>query len=157
MGGDMTTISQVVTALAAVLDDIDGVDVVDTTGYDAAITTRDVALIIPPFEQASSYRWLTHQQGATPDVQSHLVRCEFWCKWAGTTTAAAATRARTVEAAIGPALMADVTLGDVVTTIGLMDEAGNVSMGITTRVDDVRYRDNVFYRVIAEIPVLILS
>ena len=43
----MTTISQVVTALAGVLDGITGVDVVDLTGYDAAITTQDVALIIP--------------------------------------------------------------------------------------------------------------
>lgn len=152
----MTTISQVVTALSGVLDGITGVDVVDTTGYDAAITTRDVALIIPPFDQASMYGFMTHRQTGTPDWQTHIVRCEFWCKVV-TTIAAAATRARTVEAAIVTTLLNDPTLGGVVTTIATTEDGENYSAVVRTRVEDVKYRDMPFYRVIAEIPVLILN
>lgn len=153
----MTTISQVVTALAGVLDGITGVDVVDTTGYDAAITTQDVALIIPPFEQMSGYGFMTHHQTGDPTWQSHVVRCEFWCKWT-TSNTQAATRARTVEAAIVAALLADQTLGGVVTGIGVIDDSLTLaSTEVRTRVEDVKYRDVAFYRVIAEIPVYILA
>lgn len=152
----MTTISQVVTALAGVLDGITGVDVVDTTGYDGAITTQDVALIIPPFEQMSMYGFMTHDQSGNPDWQTHVVRCEFWCKIVSS-VATAATRARTVEAAIVSTLMADVTLGGVITGIMTTEDGETFSAVVRTRVEDVRYRDSVFYRVIAEIPVLILS
>ena len=150
----MTTISQVVTALAAVLDDITGVDVVDTTGYDAAVTTRDTALIIPPFEQASMYGINTHSTYVA--FQTHMVRCEFWCK-VTTTVAAAATRARTVEAAITAALLVDPTLGGVVSDIATTDDGDTFYRVVRTRVEDVRFRDVAFYRVIAEIPVLILN
>jgi hypothetical protein len=152
----MTTISQVVTALAAVLDDITGVDVVDTTGYDAAITTRDVALIIPPFDQASMYGFMTHEQSGDPNWQTHVIRCEFWCKVTGS-IATAATRARTVEAAIVSTLLVDQTLGGVITAIASTEDGETISSVVRTRVDDVIYRDVPFYRVIAEIPVLILN
>lgn len=153
----MTTISQVVTALAGVLDGITGVDVVDTTGYDAAITTQDVALIIPPFEQQSMYGFGTHDQSGAPVWQTHIVRCEFWCKWT-TSNSQAATRARTVEAAIVSALLVDQTLGGVVTGIGTIDDSMMLSSAaLKTRVEDIKYRDVAFYRVIAEIPVFILS
>lgn len=152
----MTTISQVVTALAGVLDGITGVDVVDLTGYDAAITTQDTALIIPPFEQQSMYGFMTHETNGDPDWQTHIVRCEFWCKVVSS-VATAATRARTVEAAIVATLLADQTLGGVVSAIMTTDDGENYSAVVRTRVEDVKYRDVAFYRVIAEIPVLILQ
>ena len=151
----MTTISQVVTAIAGVLDGITGVDVVDLTGYDAAITTQDVALIIPPFEQQSMYGFMTHEQSGDPSFQTHIIRCEFWCKVVSS-VATAATRARTVEAAIVATLLADQTLGGVVSAILTTEDGENFSAVVRTRVEDVKYRDVAFYRVIAEIPVLIL-
>ena len=71
--------------------------------------------------------------------------------------AAAATRARTVEAAITAALLVDPTLGGVVSDIVTTDDGDLFFRVVRIRVEDVRFRDVAFYRVIAEIPVLILN
>ena len=112
----MSTVSEIVTALAARLALLPDVDQSDLNSYLPPVKTQKCALVIPPFEQETLVQAMTPPRNVL--VQSHRIRCEFWCKLNTGDLPATIMRAREIGLAAIRLLIADQSLGGVVQSVG---------------------------------------
>lgn len=74
----MSTVTQIITQIVAVLDDISDIDTTSISEFLPPVTTQKVALIVPPIGMRGHIGWATPDRD--PRFQSHRIPCEFWIK-----------------------------------------------------------------------------
>lgn len=129
----MSTITQIVEALATLLTTLDEVDQVAVDSYLPPVKTQTVALVFPPFGQESLVQATTPARSVL--MQSHRIPCEFWCKLSTGNVATTVLRAREIGLAAIRLLVSDQSLGGTVSRVGHYGEGSN-RLAISALVED---------------------
>lgn len=127
----MSEIGVICEAIKLRLASLPDVDQAATDSYLPPVNTEKIALVIPPFEQASITWRMTAKLG--PVFRSHRIRCEFWVKVDTGNLALTISRAREIGQRATTALLLDRTLEGAIQNIGVYGP-GDAGMRIESEI-----------------------
>lgn len=119
----MSTVTQIATRLKDRLSTLDGVDRASIDVYLPPVETEQIALIIPPLRMESRVDAMTPTRNI--NMQSHRIPCEFWVKVNTGKLTWTLQRAREIGLEAIQLLLADQTLGGVVSHVGNYGQGSN--------------------------------